>query len=403
MKKFFPYVVGGLAFLLLLVVLISSRGRSARRMEERITLRQRDSIPYGTSAARRLLPGLFPQADIYFDNSYPGSWDAIINQRPNQAVIMVADYFYADEEELDNISQFASRGNTVFIVARMFSDAAANYFNLSFGNEYSMLQENTGDSMKLRLETSLFSADTVFTYPGKKYEGYVQQMVASRTAVLGRSEGGKPNFLRLQKGTGNIYLHTAPLAFSNYFILHKNNIRYFQSALSVIPANTSKVLWNEYFLLRSTPQKKESDWLETLFKYPAFQWGLLTALGTLILFALLGMRRKQRMIPPHQKPQNDSLDFVKTLGRLYYDQRDHKNLAVKMGTYFLEHVRAHYKMPTHSLDSAFVKTLHIKSGYPESELQGIVSTIGQLSMVSYISEEGLARFHHQLELFYQNT
>lgn len=405
MKRIIPYIAGGLLVLLLFGLLIASRGKSVRRMDERVTLRQRDSIPYGTSAAKKLLPSLFRGAYVYFDTRYPGSWDEIERYKPNQAVILVADYFYADEDELDRISRFAAKGNTVFIIARTFSDEAANFFNLTFGNTYNYLQPDDDDSMKLHLDNNLFATDSFFTYPGKKYEGFIQKMVRGRTVVLGRTETGLPNFIRLRKGAGNIYLHTAPLAFSNYFILHKENVRYFQRVLSVIPDSTKTVLWNEYFLekLRSPGRKKETNWLSTLFNYPAFKWGLLTALATLFLFVLLGMRRKQRMIPVHAKPQNDSLDFVKTLGRLYYDQRDHKNLANKMGAYFLEHVRSQYKMATHTLDSEFVRTLHHKSGYPEAELQAIISTIGQLSVQGHVSEEGLARFHHQLELFYQNT
>ena len=61
MKKILPYVLGGLLFLLLAVVIMASRGKTVRRIDERITLRQRDTIPYGTSAAKKLLPSLFPR------------------------------------------------------------------------------------------------------------------------------------------------------------------------------------------------------------------------------------------------------------------------------------------------------------------------------------------------------
>jgi hypothetical protein len=320
-------------------------------------------------------------------------------------VILVADYFYADDDELDRISRFAAKGNTVFIIARSFSDEAANYFNLTFNDYYNYLGSSNEDSMKLRLEASLFGTDSLFSYPGKKYEGFIVDMVKGRTAVLGRNASGSANFVRLRKDAGNIYLHTAPLAFSNYFVLHKQNVRYFQRALSVIPRDVKAVLWNEYFLekLRNPAKKKDTDWLASLFKYPPLKWGLLTAMATLLLFALLGMRRKQRVIPPHPKPKNDSMDFVKTLGRLYYDKRDHKNLAEKMGAYFLEHVRSQYQIATHTLDNDFVQTLHVKSGYPEPELQALLASIGQYAQTEYISEDELARFHQQLELFYQNT
>jgi hypothetical protein len=115
------------------------------------------------------------------------------------------------------------------------------------------------------------------------------------------------------------------------------------------------------------------------------------------------MRRRQRMIPPFERPKNDSLDFVKTLGQLYYDRKDHKNLATKMAAYFLEHVRSKYKLPTHTLDDVFVQALHFKSGYPEAETQKIITSIHNIKTAPGITEWQLADFHKDLELFYQNT
>ena len=109
------------------------------------------------------------------------------------------------------------------------------------------------------------------------------------------------------------------------------------------------------------------------------------------------------MIPLYGKPKNDSLDFVKTLGRLYFDRKDHQNLAVKMSAYFLEHVRARYKLPTHTLDEEFINTLHFKTGYPEPETKAIVERIQSINSSNYITDTELGNFHKQLELFYQNT
>jgi hypothetical protein len=76
---------------------------------------------------------------------------------------------------------------------------------------------------------------------------------------------------------------------------------------------------------------------------------------------------------------------------------------MKMGAYFLEHVRSTYKIPTHTLDADFVHLLHRKSGYPEAELNNILSEIKEFGQWHAISEERLAQFHRQLELFYQTT
>jgi hypothetical protein len=138
-------------------------------------------------------------------------------------------------------------------------------------------------------------------------------------------------------------------------------------------------------------------------KYESFRWGLLTAIGGLLLFVLMEMRRKQRFIPEKEEVKNDSLDFVKTIGRLYYDRGDHKNLAHKMGTYFIDHLRTRYKLPTYTFDEHFIKAVHLKSGYPLVDVERLVRFIQFTETAPHITEAQLSDLHHQLNLFYQNT
>jgi len=406
MKKAFPYILGALVLVLLVVLMTSNAAKPPRKLDERVTLRQSDKIPYGYRAAKDLLPSIFPNAMIHVDRVYPGGWDSIDVVDRNQAVFVIADYFDADDEELNELASFVKRGNYVFIIHRSASDDVNSFFDVTYNNSYSIYTSNEEeDSLMVRLESPAFSNQQVFTYPGKKNAGSFYKVDTTTTAVLGRGDNGLPNFIRLNQGKGSFFLHTAPLAFSNYFVLHKNNAAYLEQALSVVPKDVTTVVWNEYYLEKpySSNDKKDPNWLSALFNYPAFKWGLLIGAFTLALFVLLGMRRRQRMIPPHQKPKNDSLDFVKTLGRLYYDKSDHRNLASKMAAYFLEHVRSRYKIPTHTLDDAFVEALHFKSGYPEAETRAIINTIHRIQTANSITETELAQFHRQLELFYQNT
>jgi hypothetical protein len=81
--------------------------------------------------------------------------------------------------------------------------------------------------------------------------------------------------VQFKKGRGKFFIHTSPLAFSNYFVLHKGNNAYFRQAFSVIPATVTAIVWNEYYLEKKDgpPGKDEKNWLATLFQYPAFKWG----------------------------------------------------------------------------------------------------------------------------------
>lgn len=404
MKKWLPYIITVIVVVVVGALIIAANKRLPRRMDERITLREKDKNPYGMAAARALCRSLFPNASIASEDRSPGYWETLSSTGRNQAVIIVANNFNADRFELNQISDFIYNGNYVFIIARTFSTDAQNFFDFSYGqNIFSQFMGVEDDSLTVSLDTPVFNVHTQYVYPGRKYESWLYALDSTKTIVLGRS-GEDVNFIQLNKGGGSVFIHSAPLAFSNYFILHKDNIRYFEQALSVIPRDVEKIVWNEYYLnKRSSENNKKPSWLKVLFRYPEFKWGLLTALFGLLLFIILGSRRRQRMIPLYPKPKNESLDFVRTMGRLYHNRRDHHNLAKKMAIYFLEHVRSVYKLTTHNLDEQFIDTLHFKSGFPKEHLNEIISFIHYVRTNSTVSENQLATFHKQLESFYQNT
>lgn len=404
MKKYFPYIIGFIALFIITIILINSKRQVKHVFDERITLNRHDKIPYGTSAATSLLHNLFPQASVYFDSKSPGNWDSLLPTSYNQAVIIMAKNFNADEDELNRLIYFAQQGNYVIVIARSFSYNTVKYFNFSYKEDLLADYVNSpDDSLSLQLTKPSFTSDSLYYYPGKKYESEFYTLDTLRTAVLGQNKGGHADFIEYKTGNGAIFIHTSPLAFSNYFLLHKNNFHYFEKALSVIPDKVDKILWNEYYLVKPISDESEPSWLRVLWKYPAFKWAFIFAFVLLSIYLLSGIRRDQRMIPAWEKPVNESLDFVKTLGRLYYDRHDHIDLARKMSNYFLDHVRVNYKIPTNVLDDKFAEALHYKSRYAIEEIKKIIESIQSLEGQNFLSEQQLSLFYKQLELFYQNT
>lgn len=402
MKKYIPYILGAVALVVLVVLVLSAPVKLPKTLDERVTLRQKDKIPYGTYAAFRLLPALFPHAQVETSDASPDTWagDSILPR--GEAVFVTSRYFDPSVNELEQISQFVQQGNYVFIITNSLSYEAADYFGVS-STEYVFYRQQE-DSLRVHLLQPPFKRKKEYFYPGKKFDAFFAEVDKARTVILGSDEAEHPNFIQLRSGKGRLFVHLAPLAFSNYFLLHRNNIDYYQNALSLIPATVSKVLWNEYYLVqRKRTDEKEPGILRVLWQYPSFRWALLTAIVTLLLYMLVEMRRRQRMIPVAAKPVNDSLDFVRTLGRLYYDKGDHHNLAAKMATYFLDDVRSRFHIPTQTLDDRFIKELHGKSGYGVQELQEILFFIHRVKQGSRMSETELAHFYKQLENYYQFT
>jgi hypothetical protein len=420
LKKYLPYLFVILFITGMVFLFVSGKNNKDKKLNERITMRRQDKIPYGHHLAYRFLPYLFPNASITSSREEPGFWDSLSTYDGGQAYIVMADYFSASKEEMKRLLKFVSHGNEVFISARSVSESVSDMLNCSvydfsvpdFGQDEDGRLVAKDDSLRVKLRTPYFDNDSLFEYPGRRFSAGFTKVDNSIAEEIGEDEKRNTNFIHLKSGKGNFYLHLAPLAFSNYFLLYKNNIQYYEMALSVIDESVTKVVWDEYYMSKGegsrgsnsrSSSNKNKSWLSVLFSYPSLRAALLVALLSLLLYVLLEMRRKQRYIPVITKPRNDSLEFVKTIGRLYHDKADHRNLARKMASYFLEHIRSGYKISTGNMDEDFIKAVQYKTGVPDYEIRGIVSFIKYLDETPAISELQLTEFYKQLEIFYQKA
>lgn len=403
--KYIPHILLTLIVVAVLALFfIGDNDRKERVFDARATFRKNDKIPYGAFVAFRHLRYLFPQAAILAERREPGFWDSLSRFGDKQALIILCPFFNADEEEMKTLVEFAASGNNVFLSTLVMSPEAKRIFQADIFYPLDNPKYTNEDSLTVVLQDEIGSEQR-FTYPGEKMAAWFHGVDTSIVKVLGYSENGKPNFIKMQVGNGSFYLQLAPAAFSNYFLLFENNIEYLEKALSHIAPDIRKLVWDEYFLAKRFPNQPpaKDDWLDVFLKYESLRWALLTAIITLAVFVLIEMRRKQRPIPIMARPRNESLDFVKTIGRLYHEKGDHRNLSRKMATYFLEHVRNRYKMPTSKLDADFVKALEIKTNVDAREIYDIVSFINELDHLPSVSQDQLVHFHRQLESFYKKA
>jgi len=115
----------------------------------------------------------------------------------------------------------------------------------------------------------------------------------------------------------------------------------------------------------------------------------------LFLYFFTEVKRRQRLIPEYSKPANDSLEFVTTIGKLYYERGDHKNLAEKLTLFFLDYVRNKYKLSTNELNATFVQQLSLKTGISTDELTKLIDTLVTIKLSDRISEQQLLQYHQQ--------
>ena len=402
MKKILPYLIATIVILLLGWVVYSTRNAN-HVFDDRFSFNRRDKAPYGLYLAYKNLPHVFPEASVVVNRKAPASWDSLNSYSEKQTLIIIVPSFRADELEMKRLIDFVKNGNNVFISTAIVSYEVQTMLHCEIPDEYfvndNSLNKNS-DSFAVSLVSPPFSKDE-YGCPGRRLESYFSKFDPQTSTVFGNDINVLPDLIQLKAGKGNLFFHLTPLAFSNYFLLFDKNINYYNKTLSLLPKDTKKVVWDEYFLNKrfsnSDGSRSPLSALMTQRSFRAALWLLILLLG---LFIFQEMRRKQRIIPVLAKPRNDSLEFVKTIGRLYYEKGDNKNLAGKMAAYFLEHIRNRYKLTTAILDDEFVIALQRKTGQPENNIRKIVSFINDMDKEELISDEQLAGFHKELEEFY---
>ena len=409
MKKLFPYIAGVLLFVAVSLLLLN---KGPRTFDGRITLNHRDKIPYGTYTAYNLLQQQFPNASVEINKLAPAEWKMLFYDTSGQVLFIVNSYFNPSESELDNLTAFAQKGNYVFISALQMNETAQKFFKVKQENYYDNGLYNKAqeegvtvlDSFSVNLDTSLFDYPWNYSYPGISYDNYFIRFDSSFTYQLGYANNNKPNLVAINTRAGTIFIHAAPITFSNFFLLYSNNHQYFEKLLSLIPNNTEKIVWDEYFLYKRNASSDDSNGLlHVIFQYKNFRWAFWTAIVLLALFVVTEVKRKQRVIPLYPKPVNDSLEFVTTIGKLYYEKGDHKNLAEKLTQFFLDHLRNKYNIKTNELNNEFAKNVSAKTNVPFEEVTEITEYIYFIQYSENIRGEQLMHYYQLLEKFYKKA
>lgn len=381
-------------WLLLLPMMTACIGNQ-KRLDKRVTLRRKDKIPYGTFTAYENLKEVFPQSQVTVNRESPSSFSN--TGEGKKAYIIIAPRMIPDEAEWSSIMSFVGEGNQVFISAFQFGDTILKSLNIhpfSYNSYY-----NDDDSLQLSVYNPVTKDSLSFIYPGMSGDTYATSIDSQYTTILGRDSKGRPDFVKFNyKGGGALYLHFAPMAFTNFFLLHKENRTYYDNVLSYLPVSAKMVLWDEYFRY---DRNKNFSVFQYILSNRSLRWAFWLLLLLFGLIYLFESKRRQKMIPVISGLRNNSLDFVKTVGHLYYQRRDNHNLALKMVAHFQDHVRTRYNLPASALNDEFIDRLTYKTGFSRGQVQELITGIHNVQLQPWLSDEELLAFNQKMEEFYK--
>ncbi len=388
-----------LLLLLLFGFFSSCTVKQSKELNRRITLWRKDKIPYGTELAYDGLPYLFPNATITVNKKSPTTFRT---GEGKKAYIIIVGTMDPKPAEVTALLNFVGEGNHVFISAHHVADTLLHILGLKAGQGRG--QGFEPDSLRLKLLDPVTADYQSFAYPGDAYDNWLTSLDSQYAVVMGRDHRDRPDFIKLTyKSGGTVYLQLAPLAFSNFFLLHKHNRSYYEQALSNLPGTVGEVMWDDYFRYGD----RDFSALQYILGYrdkngnPPLAWAFWLLLALLAFIYLFDSKRRQRMVPLISPLRNTSVDFVRTIGRLYFQRKDNHNLAMKMTAHFLDQVRTRYHMASTTMDDAFIDRLSYRTGYPKEPLVQLVEYMQRLPDKAYVPDEELMEFHHKLEAFYK--
>ena len=200
------------------------------------TFSNRDKIPYGTFVLYKELPTLF--SSVKATELRVPLYDHVNNNdNENELYILIGRSVETSTADEDELYKYIERGNTVFISSSGFSESFEKKFKIET-NRYADFFDDK-DSANINFSNPALKAGKDFSLEKNTLDAHFNAIDTVKASVLGVNSYKNINFIRIKIGEGYLYLHTVPVAFTNYFLLKDNNAEYISKVFSYLPAKPS--------------------------------------------------------------------------------------------------------------------------------------------------------------------
>ncbi len=369
-------------------------------------------IPFGCYVLYNELPTLFPNERITEIRESPYETLAYRDTEETSSYLFINDGTNFDEQETLELLDYVREGNDVFIASTFFGSYLSDTLNIDVQSTYHL----TEDSVALKLTNSSFSNSTFYYTRGVNKARFVSVDTANTTVLgslkFGNADGEfnvdilaepekyetiieKPNFIKTKYGKGNFYLNTTPQAFTNYYLLGKNQA-YAANALSYLKSRP--MYWDGYV---KTGRIVVQSPLRFVLNQDALKWAYYLIMIGVLLFIIFKAKREQRIIPIIKPLENATVEFSKTVGSLYYQHKNYSDLIKKKLNYFLEYLRSHYYIDTGNMSEKVVKDLAAKSGKSITETKELIDFISYLKSSNTHTEQNMISLNNKITSFKQ--
>lgn len=255
------------------------------------------------------------------------------------------------DEGWDKVLERASQGDHVFFMGDYLPQAVQESLEIKLRRNY--------DNPEYFVFTELqFEYDTLHIHSLTRNRT-ISEINPETTRILGFEENNynnrNTNFVEVSRGQGKVFVHTEPMSITNYHLLEKADFKYVENIFSYLP--DQKTIWFQ----NNVAEEISTTPLRFILKEKPLRYAWYLALFSMVLFIIFHAKRQQRIIPIVEPLTNTSAEFVRTIGNLYLQEGNYKDMAQKKATYFLARLRNELLIDTSNLDETFQHRLEQKT------------------------------------------
>lgn len=352
--------------------------------------------PFGSMLVYEGLEDIFPDVPVQMVDIAP-SEQLVEFKGGSSNYIIIQHSLDVDREDARALLRYVRNGNNVFIAAAAFEGALGDSLDISSDAFWDIVDgEEFSKDDYVHFDPIYDAEETHYPLLDNIYYDKIPSWNSSE--ILSRNRDGRSVFVRLDMGEGSFFIHSIPLLFTNYSMVDPVNQEYIARSFSFLPQQAT--YWDEYYKPGRIHMKSPVNFI---LNQRSLQWSWYLLLVTIVLFVLFEGKRRQRVIPVVEPPANDTLEFTKTVGRLYFLHGDHKDIAEKKIKFLNEYIRNRWGIPTRSYDEGFRHRLSQKSGVNRAVIDQIFDSAASIEASKKIDQPSLHHLHARIAEFYQKS
>jgi len=366
-----------------------------------------DKNPFGMYVFKELIGDIFSNNKVeiykktlfeYKKEKASSDKKGIFSDEPKNFILIAKD-IPLSESDVEDIKILLNQGNNIFISSSNFyelekelgvesnfnnSKTFGNFFQGDNNTSFSFL--NDSNNMEIKYSYP-FGDSYYFSKDSLKYKIIVH-------AQYQEFQYYYPIIISIDKFGGKLILCSMPFVFTNVNLLDKKYGQFAEKTLSLLPDEPTIIMnyWSE-----------DKSPLRYILADKSLKSAYYVLIYSVLFFMILGIKRRQRIIPVFRKHTNDTAEFISTIAKLSFASRNNKETAQKKISHFYHFINNTLNTNISLDDDDFYKHLSGKSGIPLKNIKDIFDKIDIVNSSAKIDDTTLKDFCNEIDEFYKKV